>query len=150
MHTGVYNQRQQRMEGSRTVVQESGPPGSPEYWGEGVKEDHFTSTEVCREMPYSGSGHWHWLIGTVWGKVHNPSASSMRITPEYTLVLQACVSLFPVEAGVEDGAENQDRKALWGSVSCQPPTFQPLGSQVSWLPRRLVMSPFPSQVMRRD
>lgn len=67
------------MKGSRTVVKEPRSPGSPEYWGEGFEESHSTFTEVCREMPYSGSGHWHWLIGTVWGQVHHPSASSMGV-----------------------------------------------------------------------
>lgn len=37
-----------------------------------------------------------------------------------------------------------------GRVSCQSSGFQPLGSQLPWLPRGLVMSSFSSQVLRRD
>lgn len=128
-------------------------PGLLAHPNVGVKVSRRAISHLLRsagKRPYSGSGHWHWLIGTVWGQVHHPSASSMRIIPEYTLVLQAYVSLFPVEAGVEGGGRKPGQKGTMVKCLLLPPTFRPLGSQVSWSPRCLVMSAFPSQVLRRD
>lgn len=54
VHTGICNHRDDP-EGKAPGLgeQEPRPHDAPENWNGGFKEGHFTSTEVCMEMPYS-------------------------------------------------------------------------------------------------